>query len=145
MFFVALFRKYHIQSVIDVACGYGRHSIPLTEAGFSVTGIDQSGCFIEKARIESSKATFIVGNIRDFNISEKCDVAINIFTSFGYFEDDAENQKVLANINSVLKDNGIFVLDLPNPNNFKKTRSIHKLIKGVSVGDQGIYIYFPRR
>lgn len=133
-FLIALFKKYHIQSVLDVACGYGRHSIPLAEAGFSVTGIDQSEYFIEKARVESSKPTFLAGDVRDFNVSEKFDAAINIFTSFGYFEDDTENQKVLANINSALKDNGIFVLDLPNPNNFKKTRkSTQILSNGISL------------
>lgn len=115
-FLVRLFRRYEVQSVVDVACGYGRHSIPLARRGFSITGIDQSEYFIAKAKSGASGATFIRDDIRYFRLAEKFDAAINMFTSFGYFHDDEENQKALDNIGRSLKSGGVFVLDNINPN-----------------------------
>lgn len=140
-FLIALFQKYHVRSVLDTACGYGRHSIILAKHGFSVTGVDQSRYFIEKAKSipTTGDVHFIKDDLRVFNPDRKFDAVINIFTSFGYFIDAEENQKVLENIGRAVERTGILVLDLPNPNLVKKRcgkegkKSIQALSNGITL------------
>ena len=101
-------------SILDLACGKGRHSIFLNSLGYNVTGLDLSKNSIEHAKThESNSLDFEVHDMRD-PFKSKFEVVLNLFTSFGYFEDDEDNFKVIQTIKSSLKQNGIGVIDFMN-------------------------------
>lgn len=114
---------YTHAKILDVACGAGRHSIELARRGFNVTGFDLSTFLIGEAKksLEQSKernlkVRFLIKDMRNFNFRSGFDVAMNIFTSFGYFEDDNDNFRVIQNVSASLKANGYFVFDFLNKN-----------------------------
>jgi cyclopropane fatty-acyl-phospholipid synthase-like methyltransferase len=101
--------------VLDLACGKGRHSITLNELGMNVLGVDLSEQSISHAKqFENSKLHFRVQDMREPFDEEAFDCVFNLFTSFGYFEEEEENQKVLNGISNMTKEGGIFVLDYLN-------------------------------
>ncbi|AWM14495.1 class I SAM-dependent methyltransferase [Flavobacterium sp. NRK F10] len=100
--------------ILDLACGKGRHSIYLNSLGYDVTGIDLS----ENSIKEASKATnetlhFKVHDMR-LQSDEKYDAIFNLFTSFGYFEDDTDNLKTLKAIHNSLNETGFACIDFMN-------------------------------
>jgi len=98
-------------SILDLACGKGRHSIFLNSLGFNVTGLDLSKNSIKEAKTrESSSLHFDVHDMRNL-YNTQFEVVLNLFTSFGYFEKDLDNFKVIQTIKSSLKQNGIGVID----------------------------------
>jgi SAM-dependent methyltransferase len=102
-------------SVLDLCCGPGRHSLELARMGFSVTGVDRTKIYLEKARKlakkENLKAEFIQKDMRKFHKSNTFDVCINLFTSFGYFKEAKDDKKVLKNVFRSLKKKGVFLID----------------------------------
>ena len=101
-------------SILDLACGKGRHSIFLNTLGYKVTGLDLSKNSIEHAKThESSSLHFDVHDMRN-SYPNQFEVVLNLFTSFGYFEEEADNFKVIQTIKSSLKQNGIGVIDFMN-------------------------------
>lgn len=109
--------------ILDLGCGRGRHSINLCKRGYDVTGIDLSDEAIAKAqkKARNQKLERIRFQVRDMRhpLPDTFDVIVNLFTTFGYFEDDDENAKVLESVRSMLKPNGIFVLDYLNAEKVK--------------------------
>ena len=102
-------------SIWDLACGKGRHSIYLAAQGFDVTGTDLSEQSITAAReSEHDYLSFFQHDMRDSFRINYFDYVFNLFTSFGYFEDEKDDLKVLKNIVKSLKNNGIFVMDFLN-------------------------------
>lgn len=125
--------------ILDLACGYGRHSIELTKRGFGqVTGLDYSRIFIEKAKRDASNVgvniEFAEGDMRHISYESEFDVVLMLFTSFGYFSHQ-ENKDVLKQVNKALKPNGKFLLDVVNAervfDRFKR--------EGQKQGDSNIY------
>lgn len=99
-------------SFLDLACGSGRHSVYLASKRYEVTGIDLSDELIEKAKQhETNNLTFYVHDMRNAFRINYYDYTMNLFTSFGYFDSDHDNLRVLKNVFRGLKDGGIFVLD----------------------------------
>lgn len=102
--------------VLDLCCGYGRHSIELAERGFDVTGVDLTEHYLEYAKERADEEgldiEFVHDDMREFKKEKEFDVILNLFTSFGYFEDESENVKVLENVYESLKPHGKFVLDV---------------------------------
>ena len=99
----------------DLACGKGRHSIFLNKKGFDVVGADLSEESILSAQKSANKELkFIVHDMRKPLKGYSFDVVVNLFTSFGYFEDDNEDVEVLKSVVSVLEKDGFFVLDYLN-------------------------------
>lgn len=105
-------------SVLDLACGAGRHSILFAQKGFRVTAVDLSdkllGVAKKTAEDNEVKINFVKSDIRHFSISEKFNLVVNLFTSFGYFESDEENFKLFDIAHSHLLEEGYFVLDYFN-------------------------------
>jgi len=105
-------------AVLDLGCGWGRHALEFASRGYDVTGIDTSDVFLQTARTNAEKAglklRFINADMRSFSLPYKVRLAVNLWTSFGYFSDDDENQAVLTNILNVLEPGGTFILDLDN-------------------------------
>lgn len=102
--------------VLDLACGPGRHSVAFARRGFRVSGIDRSPFLLERARANARDADvdveWIESDMRDFRRRDTFDLAICLFTSFGFFREDADNRQVLANVAASLEPGGVFVLDL---------------------------------
>ena len=101
--------------LLDLACGSGRHSIYLSKKKFSVTGIDLSENNIRKACKSSSENLFFYRH--DMRLPFRInfyDAVFNLFTSFGYFEKESDNEKVIHSATLALKKNGIFILDFIN-------------------------------
>ena len=110
------FLKPNIGSTfIDIACGKGRHSMQLAENRFNTTGVDLSeNSILQAQKAESDLLKFFVHDIRKPFRGDKFDFALNLFTSFGYFETMAEHYKALENIYNTLNPKGIFVFDYLN-------------------------------
>lgn len=102
--------------LLDLACGPGRYAIPFAKAGFSVTGVDRTRWLLDKARSFASQERLQVEwqeqDMRDFVRPAAFDLVTSIFTSFGYFDEASENERVLANIGRSLKPGGKFVIDV---------------------------------
>ncbi|AWI26583.1 class I SAM-dependent methyltransferase [Flavobacterium pallidum] len=100
--------------ILDLACGKGRHSIYLNELGYDVTGADLSENSIAEARKhENESLHFVVHDMRQ-PCAEQFDAVLNLFTSFGYFEDDADNTRTLVAIKESLNETGFAVIDFMN-------------------------------
>jgi len=104
--------------ILDLCCGYGRHSIEFAQRGFQVTGYDLSDFFIEKAKKDSSdlglKIEFVRGDMRRLPFDNQFDAVVNIFTSFGFFDKESNDLKVTKGVSRALKKGGLFLLDLKN-------------------------------
>lgn len=101
--------------ILDLACGAGRHSIFLNGLGYQVTGVDLAANSIEEANKSKNKTlNFDVHDMREVYRENEFNFIFNLFTSFGYFESDADNIKMLQSVEKSLKPNGIFVLDFFN-------------------------------
>ncbi|MBD98502.1 MAG: SAM-dependent methyltransferase [Verrucomicrobia bacterium] len=101
--------------VLDLACGKGRHAQQIHRLGYDVLGVDLSIENIKQAqRLEERGMTFLHGDMRDLPFEAEFDLVLNLFTSFGYFEDDAHDQKTINSMTSALKENGILVIDYLN-------------------------------
>ena len=101
--------------VLDLACGKGRHSRTLNEFGMNVLGVDLSEKSIAFAKkYENDSLHFRVQDMREPFDKESFDCVFNLFTSFGYFDQEEDNQKVLHGISQMIKPGGLFVLDYLN-------------------------------
>jgi SAM-dependent methyltransferase len=125
--FLALPKDAHI---LDLPCGKGRHSVFLNSLGYRVTGGDLAENSIKTAKkFENDSLDFKVHDMRKpFN--SKYDAIFNLFTSFGYFEDDKEDILILKHIKNGLKQDGYFVFDFLNAN-FVKNNLVKKEVKVV--------------
>jgi SAM-dependent methyltransferase len=102
--------------VLDLACGKGRHSIYLNQLGFNVLGADLSENSIAEASKNTNKnLNFKVHDMRE-PFEEKFDAIFNLFTSFGYFENDNDNLTTLKSIKESLSEYGFAVIDFMNVN-----------------------------
>ena len=103
-------------AVLDLCCGPGRHSLELARRVFAVTGVDVTRAYLDqaggRAEAEGLSVEFIEEDMRAFRRPESFDAAINVFTSFGYFEDIEDDRRVAANVYLSLKEGGAFLIDL---------------------------------
>ncbi len=101
--------------IMDLACGKGRHSIFLNKKGYDVTGIDLSPGSIACAKqSENDTLHFYTHDMRKSFRTNYFDFVLNLFTSFGYFEQERDNNAVVNSACKSLKPDGIFVLDFMN-------------------------------
>ena len=103
-------------SVLDLCCGPGRHSVELARRGFQVTGVDRSPFLLAKAREQAAKSgasvEWVEQDMRNFVRPASFDLALSLFTSFGYFEDEQDDLRVLRNIHQSLKENGVLIIEV---------------------------------
>jgi SAM-dependent methyltransferase len=104
--------------ILDVPCGYGRHTLELARRGFTVTGVDASSVQLARAREQAARAKLTVDlreqDARALAFEGEFDLAINMFLSFGYFETDAEHLAMLEGIARALRPGGRFLMHLWN-------------------------------
>lgn len=100
--------------LLDLACGKGRHARAAADLGHRVVGLDLSRNSIQSARSDHAQVahlSFVEGDMRTFELDEKFDGVLNLFTSFGYFDDPADHVAVLNRIAAHLKPGGFLILD----------------------------------
>ncbi len=103
-------------TILDLACGKGRHAIYLNELGYQVTGVDLSENSIAEASKNASESLqFKVHDMRE-KTGQQFDAIFNLFTSFGYFDDEKDNFKTLKTIQESLTEYGFAVIDFMNAN-----------------------------
>jgi ubiquinone/menaquinone biosynthesis C-methylase UbiE len=102
--------------VLDLACGPGRHAVQLLERGARVTGLDLSAPLLQRARERLHHSVQLVrGDMRRLPFADQSfDVVVNLFTSFGYFQEEAQDLAVLGEAARTLVPGGTLVLDYFN-------------------------------
>src|ERR1700680_918726 len=109
-----------INSVLDLGCGAGRHTKALFERWWTV-GLDLSMALLKVARIESSDAPYVRSDMRELPFAEESfDLVVNLFTSFGYFEEDGDHARVLARVRGATRRGGTFVIDFLNAGHVRR-------------------------
>ena len=104
--------------VLDLPCGPGRHSVAFADRGFDVTGVDATSAYLDEARTRAAEASvadhteFVEGDMREFTRPDEFDLAVNLFTSFGYFPDRTDDERVARHFHDSLRDDGALVMDL---------------------------------
>ncbi|MBG6234561.1 SAM-dependent methyltransferase [Pedobacter sp. CAN_A7] len=102
-------------NILDIACGRGRHAIYLNKKGYDVTGIDLSEQSIKYAQqFEQKHLRFFVHDMRKLLYINYFDLALNLFTSFGYFETEKDHVDALKSFRKGIKDDGTVVIDYFN-------------------------------
>lgn len=104
--------------ILDLCCGFGRHSLILAERGFEVTGLDISRSFLDYAKRKADERGVMIAleqrDMREIQHEQEFDAVINLFTAFGFFDTEDEDLKVLQGVVQSLKPNGQFVIDTLN-------------------------------
>ena len=105
----------HHGDVLDLGCGPGRHSIPLSEAGFAVTAVDLSETLLTQGQAsagDNDTIEWVKADMRSFCRPDSYDLAISMWTSFGYFDQVDDDLQVLTQIRSSLRSQGRLLLDV---------------------------------
>ena len=138
---IVAFLKLPINSkVLDLACGKGRHAQMFCQHGMQVLGVDLSPNSIAAAKqLENDKLSFSVHDMREPIVGQKFDLIANLFTSFGYFDDQRDNQKAFDTFSGGLKIGGLLVVDFFNP-----TYVLANLMPSETVECQGISFRIKR-
>jgi SAM-dependent methyltransferase len=102
--------------ILDLCCGPGRITLELASRGFRVTGVDRTVQYLDRARAHVQERKLAVELVhqdaRRFVRSNAFDIALNMLTSFGYFEEPDDDQKMLQNIHDSLRPGGQVLIDL---------------------------------
>jgi SAM-dependent methyltransferase len=107
------------ERILDLACGFGRHSLSLARRGFSVVGVDFTKDYIEDANKTAKSdfldVEFILSDIRDLKYEDEFDVVLNLADgAIGYLESDEENLIIFDVISRALKSGGKHFMDICN-------------------------------
>lgn len=126
--------------ILDLPCGKGRHAVFLHEEGFKVVGADLSKNSIDFAKkFEKEDLKFRIHDMRE-PLLKKYHTIFNLFTSFGYFEEDQTNITVLENFKNALHENGKIVIDFLNIDKIKEN-----LISDEKFEKNGILFHITRK
>ncbi len=114
----ALLQLHPPRRILDLPCGQGRHTIELARRGYEVTGVDLSPYMLdvarERAEVAGVRVRWLVGDMREPLRGKTFDLVLNLFTSFGYFEDEADDRRVVRAAASMLEPGGRFLLEVIN-------------------------------
>lgn len=112
---VRLLKVQKKDRILDLCCGTGRHSLELSRQGFDVVGVDRTASFIKKAKriAEESdlEVEFVEADMKEYCQASSFDIAINLFGSFGYFEDPDDDRQVVRNMYESLRSGGRFLIE----------------------------------
>jgi SAM-dependent methyltransferase len=101
--------------ILDLCCGFGRISTELARNGFAVTGVDITESYLRTARedaaCENLDIEYINADAREFTREGYFDVAVNLYTSFGYFDDPKDDLLLLVNVHKSLKSGSAFIIE----------------------------------
>ena len=117
-----LFEQLDLQPgerVLDLACGRGRISIPLARRGLNVVGLDLSPRSLDVARRDAADAgvtlELLQRDMRELDATDEFDAVVNVFSSFGYFDTQEDDERVLTAVSRALVPGGRFFIDTINP------------------------------
>jgi trans-aconitate methyltransferase len=109
-----------VNAVLDLGCGAGRHTRVLFERWWTV-GLDLSMALLKEARRGSPDAPYVRADMRELPFAdESFDLVVNLFTSFGYFDDDREHVRVLSCVRSAMRRGGTLVVDFLNASQVRR-------------------------
>jgi SAM-dependent methyltransferase len=105
--------------LLDLCCGHGRHAVPLAQLGYRVTGLDRSRPLLDRAAAlaaaQGERVGLVRADMRRLPFADASfDAVLNLFNAFGYLEDDAQDELVLAEVARVLRPGGRFLQELAN-------------------------------
>jgi ubiquinone/menaquinone biosynthesis C-methylase UbiE len=107
--------------VLDLACGTGRHTIPLSQAGFGMVGLDVSAKLLRIAKQRSKEIAVVRGDMRFLPFkAEAFAAAVSMDTSFGYLPSEQDDAASLAEVQRVLGRDGVLVVDVFNREELKR-------------------------
>jgi len=102
-------------SILDAGCGPGRISVELALLGMNVTGVDNIKPYLDAAKEsaddEGVSLNLVQADLRGFKPVEEFDVAVNLYTSFGYCDTIEEDIQILRNIAGAVKKDGWFIME----------------------------------
>lgn len=105
-------------TVLDCPCGIGRVGLPLARLGAKVTGVDISPHFLDefaaKAKKKGLTIRLLEADMRRIDFHNEFDLAVNLWTSFGYFTSEADNLKVLRKLYQALRPGGSLLMHVIN-------------------------------
>lgn len=103
-------------AVLDVPCGPGRHALELARRGFRVTGVDRTRGYLDEARRRAASETldveWVEADMREFRRESAYAAVVNLLTSFGYFDDPADDVRVAEHFFASLQPGGRLLMDL---------------------------------
>jgi SAM-dependent methyltransferase len=134
---ILILTQFKGDSILDLACGPGRHSVILAKKGFRVTGVDLSPFLLSRAEKLAECADvqieWILKDMRHFSRPNTFEMCLSMFTSFGYFEDKKDDHTILSNIYESLTKGGVVIIDVSGKEwlakHFQPTAS-HELADG---------------
>jgi SAM-dependent methyltransferase len=105
--------------VADVPCGAGRHCLAFADHGARVVGVDLSLVMLGRAGEtfleHKNPAQLVRGDLRNLPLASGFEVVANVFSSIGYFDDEADNRRSFAELARLLAPEGILIVDVINP------------------------------
>jgi SAM-dependent methyltransferase len=132
--------------VLDIPCGTGRHAVRLARRGASVLGVDITAAYLTQARRAArglANVRFVRGDMRRIPLREEFDAAINLWTSFGYFEKPSDDVKTLRGIARALKPGGLFLIDTADIRTIRRrfqSKSWSRRADGAYVLEDAVYV-----
>jgi SAM-dependent methyltransferase len=165
-----IFKILPQHTILDLGCGKGRHSLYMAQKKNNVLGVDLAANSILEAQKTALKMNigsnleFQVGDMRNFNLDIRFDFVLNLFTSFGYFDDKTDNLKVIESIARHQSTGGILLIDYFNSQLVRKNGEVKNsqlidgiefhtykqiseghVIKDIQFSDQGIDYQFQEK
>lgn len=137
--------------IMDLCCGFGRHSIVLASKGFNVTGLDLSESVLQQARRKADmlkiKLELIKQDMRDIQHFNKFDAVINLYTAFGFFDSESEDLLVLQGVSRALKPGGQFLIDTINRDYVVHTKHYQSwnIDNGSVILEERVFDFFTSR
>ncbi len=130
-------------TILDLGCGFGRHTLELSRRNYRGVGLDLSDYLlkhaVEQAKTENSIARFVLADMRAIPFVGRFDAILNIFTSFGYFDTDGENFQVIRQAFNALNEKGWLFFDYMNTE-----RVLSELEAKSEMNRNGMYIVQER-
>lgn len=116
-------------ALLDLCCGPGRHAVEFAKKGLAVTGYDFSAEYLKEAAARAAKKKVALrllrGDMRRLEFRGEFDAAVNLFTSFGYFQKYSDDLKTLKGVSAALKPGGFFLLDIIHGDFVRKLPNLH--------------------
>jgi SAM-dependent methyltransferase len=104
--------------VLDLCCGQGRHSVPFAQHGYRVTALDLSPAYLDLAQRAAQshhvELETVSADMRSIPFQDHFDAIVNMYSSFGYLESEADDARVLESVAKALKPGGRLLLDMLN-------------------------------
>ncbi|MDA3850005.1 MAG: class I SAM-dependent methyltransferase, partial [Spirochaetaceae bacterium] len=107
----------HHSKILDLCCGFGRHSLEMAKRGLQVEGIDITESYINRARKNAKRqnldCSFRLGDVRTMEYKEEFDAVVCMWNSFGYTEESDDDELILSKMRQALRPGGILLMDTP--------------------------------